>query len=78
MGATVDKGLIVAAVLVFGAVVLRPRWATTIYSTNGLFVQLVVFGGGLLWIREQRRRYGGPPGSLGYWPKGSSQRDTHS
>ena len=67
-GAIVDNTLIVAVGLVFGASVLRPRWTATIYSTKGLFVGFVGFGAILLRIREQRRRYGGPPRSLGYWP----------
>ena len=71
MGESVDKTLIVAVVLLLGEAVLRPRWTTAIYATKGLFVQFVAFSGGLLYIREQRRRYGGPPGSLGYWPKPS-------
>jgi len=54
----------------------EPYWrrAPPIYSTKGLFVQIVGFGGVLLYIREQRRRYGGPPGSLGYYPAGSEER----
>jgi len=61
----------------FGASVLRPQWTiTTMYSTKGLFV-IGGFGAILLRIREQRRLYGGSRGSLGYWPKGSWQRDKH-
>jgi len=77
MGKKIDKTLIVAVVLLFGAVVLGPRWTTAIYSTKGIFVQIVGFGGVLWWIREQRRRYRSPPNSLGCCPKGSRQRDTH-
>ena len=54
MGQSVYKSLVLAVALVIGAVVLRPRWASTIYSTKGFFVQFVGFGGVLLYIREQR------------------------
>jgi len=40
-------------------------------------VQIVGFGGVLLYIRQQRQRYGGPEGSLVYWPAGSPERAFH-
>ena len=44
MGESVDKTLLVAVALVFGASVSRPRWATTIYSKKGLVVGFAGFG----------------------------------